>query len=41
MPRDLRARAKVRLYNKLVDEYIHNACMIMSFATAFLGASCA
>jgi len=37
MPRDLRARAKVRLYNKLVDEYIHNACMIMSFATALRG----
>jgi len=37
MPRDLRARAKVRLYNKLVDEYIHNSCMILSFATAFRG----
>lgn len=37
MPRDLRARAKVRLYNKLVDEYIHNACPIMSFATALRG----
>jgi glutathione S-transferase len=37
MPRDLKARAKVRLYNKLVDEYIHNSCMILSFATCFRG----
>src|SRR5665213_1826255 len=37
MPRDLKARAKVRLYNKLVDEYIHNSCMILSFATSFRG----
>jgi glutathione S-transferase len=37
MPRDLRARAKVRLYNKLIDEYVHNSCMILSFATAFRG----
>jgi glutathione S-transferase len=35
MPKDLHARAKVRLFNKLVDEYIHNSCMILSFATAF------
>ena len=37
MPRDLKLRAKVRLYNKLVDEYVHNACMILSFATCFRG----
>src|SRR5262249_56755465 len=29
------ARAKVRQFNKLVDEYIHNSCMILTFATAF------
>jgi len=37
MPRDLELRAKVRLFNKLIDEYIHNACMILSFATCFRG----
>lgn len=37
MPRDLKLRAKVRLYNKLIDEYIHNACLILSFATCFRG----
>jgi glutathione S-transferase len=37
MPRDHKLRAKVRLYNKLIDEYIHNACMILSFATCFRG----
>ena len=35
MPADPRARAKVRLYNKLIDEYVHNSCTILSFATAF------
>jgi glutathione S-transferase len=29
------ARHRVRLYNKLIDEYLHNACTIMTFATAF------
>jgi glutathione S-transferase len=29
------ARHRVRLYNKLIDEYMHNACTIMTFATAF------
>ena len=28
-------RHRVRLYNKLIDEYMHNACTIMTFATAF------
>ena len=35
MPRDLHARAAVRLFNKLIDEYLHNSCMILTFATAF------
>ena len=25
----------MRLYNKLIDEYMHNSCTIMTFATAF------
>jgi glutathione S-transferase len=29
------ARAKTRLFNKLVDEYVHNSCTILTFATAF------
>ena len=28
-------RHRVRLYNKLIDEYLHNSCMILTFATAF------
>jgi glutathione S-transferase len=35
MPRDPHDRATVRLFNKLIDEYIHVACMTLSFATAF------
>jgi glutathione S-transferase len=35
MSRDPKLRAKVRLYNKLIDEYIHPACTILSFATCF------
>jgi glutathione S-transferase len=35
MPRDPYERAVVRLYNKLIDEYVHNSCAILSFATAF------
>ena len=35
MPRAPVARHRVRLYNKLIDEYMHNACTIMTFATAF------
>jgi glutathione S-transferase len=35
MPTSPVARQRVRLYNKLIDEYLHNACMIMTFATAF------
>ena len=29
------ARAKARLFNKLIDEYVHNSCTILTFATAF------
>lgn len=35
MPKAPLARAKVRLYTKLVDEYVHNSCTILTFATAF------
>jgi glutathione S-transferase len=35
MQKEPRLRHRVRLYNKLIDEYLHNACMILTFATAF------
>jgi glutathione S-transferase len=35
MPRDVHQRARVRMINKLVDEYVHNSCTILTFATAF------
>jgi glutathione S-transferase len=35
MPKDPRGRLRVRMYNKLIDEYLHNSCMILTFATAF------
>ena len=35
MPKEPLLRHRVRLYNKLVDEYVHNSCMILTFATAF------
>ena len=35
MPKAPVARHRVRLYNKLIDEYMHNACTIITFATAF------
>lgn len=35
MPTDPIARFRVRSYNKLIDEYLHNSCMILTFATAF------
>jgi glutathione S-transferase len=35
MPKDLHARALVRQFNKLVDEYVHVSCMILTFGTAF------
>jgi glutathione S-transferase len=35
MPQDVHQRAAVRVYNKLIDEYVHNSCTILTFATAF------
>jgi glutathione S-transferase len=35
MPQDPRRRAAVRMFNKLIDEYVHNSCTILTFATAF------
>jgi glutathione S-transferase len=35
MPNASIARHRVRIYNKLIDEYVHNACTILTFATAF------
>jgi glutathione S-transferase len=35
MPRDLYQRAAVRVFNKMIDEYVHNSCTILTFATAF------
>ena len=35
MPPEPRLRYRVRMYSKLVDEYVHNSCMILTFATAF------
>jgi glutathione S-transferase len=35
MPKAPQLRHRVRLYNKLIDEYLHNSCMILTFATAF------
>jgi len=35
MPVDPHLRARVRLFNKLIDEYVHNLCTVISFATVF------
>jgi len=35
MPKTPPLRHRVRMYNKLIDEYLHNSCMILTFATAF------
>ena len=35
MPSDPHLRARVRQFNKLIDEYVHNSCTILTFATAF------
>jgi glutathione S-transferase len=35
MPTAPLARHRVRMYNKLIDEYMHNSCTIITFATAF------
>ena len=34
MPPDPRARASVRMIEKLMDEYVHVSCMTITFATA-------
>ena len=34
MPAEPKARMTVRLFNKLIDKSVHNACTIMTFATA-------
>ena len=35
MPKDPKLRHRVRVFNKLIDEYGHMACMTLTFATAF------
>ncbi len=35
MPKQPYQRHRVRMYNKLIDEYVHNSCTILTFATAF------
>lgn len=35
MPKQPLQRHRARLYNKLIDEYVHNSCTILTFATAF------
>src|SRR5258708_17351166 len=35
MPAPPLARAKVRLFNKLIGDSVHNSCTILTFATAF------
>ena len=35
MPTEPRLRHRVRMFNKLIDEYMHNACTFLTFATAF------
>jgi glutathione S-transferase len=35
MPAAPLARAKVRQFNKLIDEFVHNSCSILTSATAF------
>src|SRR5215470_11397899 len=35
MPKEPQARHRGRMYNKLIDEYVHNSCTILTFATAF------
>ena len=34
MPRDPYARSKVHMTTKLMDEYVHNCCTVLTFATA-------
>src|SRR6476660_8327403 len=34
MPRHLHQRPLLRQYNKVIDQYLHNPCTILTFATA-------
>jgi hypothetical protein len=35
MPNEPHQRYRVRMCNKFIDEYLHNSCTILTFATAF------
>ena len=35
MPQAPLQRFRVRVFNKLIDEYVHNSCTVLTFATAF------
>ena len=35
MPQAPLQRFRVRMFNKLIDEYVHSSCTILTFATAF------
>ena len=35
MPQAPLQRFRVRMFNKLIDEYVHNSCTVLTFATAF------
>jgi glutathione S-transferase len=35
MPTDPKLRHRVRMFNKLIDEYVHKSCTILTFGTAF------
>jgi len=35
MPSDVWGKFRVRMYNKLIDEYGHNSCTTLTFATAY------
>jgi glutathione S-transferase len=35
MPAAPADRARVHMFNKLIDEYMHHSCMILTFGTAF------
>jgi len=35
MPKEPQQCHRARMYNKLIDEYVHNSCTILTFATAF------
>ena len=35
MPQAPPQRFRVRMFNKLIDDYVHNSCTVLTFATAF------